>query len=352
MNRLLKIGLAFSVLLTAVPTSTKAENILYINNGLPYSYNTEISGDADQNGELNIADAVIFESYILKGKTPENMRILDLNLDGSVDIFDFACMRKQLLTSGKALSRNYAVDIVNAPTDTLPTAKIIADSATLAEYLSAFITDKSEISTYSEKYNDEFFKENNIILCPFFQERGRGIFYDIEAVRRENGGICLDIASNYTLNLPIYPITNTTILIQATLPKLQCSENDKIIINNMTAIDSEISSHSYFSPDGTKELYITQQILNNLSDVRIYLRMQSNSLAPLGFADVTGGFRPFNDNGEWSADSEGNPVFSDGKNFSIAWYDDYVIIEHEKGDGTRESFQLELAPQEDIDRQK
>ncbi|MDE5583995.1 MAG: dockerin type I repeat-containing protein, partial [Ruminococcus sp.] len=348
MNRFLTTALAVAVLLTASPVSAYAENILYTHNGLPSVSIEEISGDADGNGEFNMADAVVLESYLLKGREPENLQIFDFNLDGTVDVFDFAYMRKHLVSKGKALARNYEINIVNSPSETLPNVKVITDSDSLNDYLSEFITDKSEILTYTEKYSDEFFNENNLILYPMLQSRGRGIFYSIEGVRHgENGGICVDIASGYDVYQPLYQITNTTILFQVGISKLQCSEKDKITINDTTATNSEISTHSYLSPDGTKELYITQEKIMNFCDVRIYLRMRENSLAPLSYANVNNAFTPFNDNGKWFKDSEGNNVFGDGENFSITWLDDYVIIEHETGDGTRDSFELSLEPQQE-----
>ena len=58
----------------------------------PYSM-----GDMNIDGNVNVADAVKLERYILNAEKPDNNIILsDLNFDGVTDAFDMIEMRKKL----------------------------------------------------------------------------------------------------------------------------------------------------------------------------------------------------------------------------------------------------------------
>ena len=58
----------------------------------PYSM-----GDMNTDGDINIADMVKLESYLLGKEQPdENLVLSDLNFDGNTDVFDMIQMRKKI----------------------------------------------------------------------------------------------------------------------------------------------------------------------------------------------------------------------------------------------------------------
>ncbi len=61
---------------------------------------TVVSGDANGDGEFNVADAVTLQKYLLCAEDCEsvNAERADMNSDGVVDVFDMIFLRKQLIT--------------------------------------------------------------------------------------------------------------------------------------------------------------------------------------------------------------------------------------------------------------
>ena len=58
----------------------------------PYSM-----GDMNTDGEVNTADMVKLEKYLLNAENPDkNLVLSDLNFDGNTDIFDMIQMRKKI----------------------------------------------------------------------------------------------------------------------------------------------------------------------------------------------------------------------------------------------------------------
>ena len=54
-------------------------------------------GDVNTDGDINIADMVKLESYLLGKEQPdENLVLSDLNFDGNTDVFDMIQMRKKI----------------------------------------------------------------------------------------------------------------------------------------------------------------------------------------------------------------------------------------------------------------
>lgn len=350
MKKLISTILSFSILSGIVPLVSSAKT-LYIHNGLPEWLKTVVSGDTNNDGSVNIADAVILNKYLIQGYAESTDIIcLDVNSDGFIDSFDLVAMRNLVLNPDSAVSENYTVDILKSPAETVPDGKIITDTSSMIQYLSSFIEDESEISVYTERYNDAFFEENNLFLKPFLQKRGRGIFYTVSgSYRTSNDKINLVISANYENYRALYPITNTQLLIQATFPKSQSRINSSInLINNNENLPA-VLSHSYSSPDGAKEIYITQESFMNVSDIRVYLKSSTIAFSPLASITTENGFLPFSDDGEWHKNSDGNDVFGDGVHYSITWHDNSVVINYMESNGIWNDISLLLEPQIDPD---
>ncbi len=350
MKKLITAVLSLSIMSEFVPLVSSARD-LYVHNGLPEWSDTAVTGDINNDGNINIADAVILNEYIINGSAKDSeISRMDLNYDCFVDSFDLISIRKLVLNPDSAFSLDYAVDIVKSA-ENAPDGKVLTSQSAMTEYLSTFIEDEAEIAVFSERYNDKFFEENNLVLQPFIQERGRGIFYTVSgAGLTQNNEICIVISPNYEVYRPLYRVTNTYLLIQVAIPKSQSNESNSVTLIDTEKISYDVSSYTYFSPDDTKEIYITQESFTNLADIRVYLKNSAISFSPLTNITTENGFTPFNDNGEWYKDNDGNDVFGDGIHYSITWLDEKnVIFEYEVSEGIKKSFPLLLEPQTDPD---
>ncbi len=351
MKKLITAALSLSILSGIVPLYSSAKTF-YVHNGLPSWSETFVAGDINGDGSVRIADAVILSEYLMNGYSeyPDIVR-LDVNSDGYIDSFDLVSMRKLVLNPDSAMSSECAVDIIK-PSAPVPDSSILSDKAAMTSYLSSFI-DETEIAVYSERYNDAFFKENNLIFQPFLQERGRGIFYTVSGSgRTPDNKIRTIISANYEVYRPLYPFTHTYLLIQTAVQKSQSIENDSLTLLDTTADFPDVSSYKYSSPDGTKEIYITQESFMNVNDIRVYLKESSISFAPLASLMAESGTTPFSNEGKWYKDNDGNDVFGDGLHYSITWFENSVIIEYEISQGVTEKVSLLLEPQTDPDEER
>lgn len=349
MKKIITAVLSLSIMSGVVPLVSSARN-LYVHNGLPKWSDTAVTGDINDDGYLNIADAVALSEYIKSGQSESSeISRMDINYDGFIDSFDLVLMKKYILNPDDAFSSDYSIDIIDSA-ETVTDGKVLTSQSEVTEYLSSFIKDKTEIAVFSERYNDKFFIENNLVLQPFIQERGRGIMYTVSGSGvTQNNEICIVISPNYQVYRPLYQITDTFLLIQSSVPKSQSSAGDRVILIDTEKSLSDISSYNYTSPDGTKEIYITQESFMNIADIRVYLKNSAISFSPLTNLTTENGFTPFSSNGEWYKDSDGNDVFGDGIHYNITWFTDSIVIDYESCQGTWNSVSVSLEPQTDPD---
>ncbi len=87
---------------------------------------TDVIGDTNRDGTLNIADAVILNKYLLNSAVGDVPNFpVDVNSDGSVDVFDLVAMRKNsdsfgvsdFKAMGKYLLNSATGDVPNFPVD-------------------------------------------------------------------------------------------------------------------------------------------------------------------------------------------------------------------------------------------
>ena len=343
MKKLLSTLLSISVIAGALPIGAGAVSETVQIEDAPESWSeTVISGDVNTDGKLSVADAVILQRCLMGNYSPESdtdfdVLRLDINFDGSFDIFDMVQMRKFVLNPDEAPAQEWVIDALEDDTFFEDEAEVVVTTQEeFIEYLSLIMKDV-DIAKYTEKYNRDFFKENNLILKLFRQERGNGVYYKITASGRVNynnkdlnfTGICLFMDSQYEHDTALYPVTNIPMFVQVTIPKSQCCENEEagcLDVSQILAPDK--SSYSYTSPDGETELYITQSAFLLGSDVDLYRKNPDGSFTYLTSLATDDGCCPFNCNGEWFTDDEGNSVFGDKTNFTITWQDNGVIIDH------------------------
>jgi len=334
-------SLIIGFLCTAIargPSVTDVSNIVFIPNRDRSTTETVISGDVNKDGELNIADAVLLQNYLTSDTYEyDDLSCLDVNFDGIIDSFDMSLMRQTILNPENAVSRTYSIDILNSAYNPTQHEEIFTNADEVYYYLSKFISDSSELQTYLDRYDEAFFEDNNLVLVPFVQERGKGIYYGVsdfgkmhsDLIRRSVGDeIFITLSADYDAYKMLYPVTNTQLLIQISIPKFQSHAGDFVSVSDNDANLTNMSSHTYFSSDKKYELLITQEAVNNISDIRVFLRTSKISFKALTFLTANG-TKPFTDEGEWSVDSDGNNVFGNGTTYSITWLDNAVFIDHQ-----------------------
>lgn len=320
------------------PAPNTTSNNIFIPNGDRSRTETVISGDANRDGKLSISDAVILQQYLTSGICEsKDLSRLDINLDGTIDSFDVIVMRQTILNPENIVSYKWSIDILASAGDLLQHDGIFTDAYETADYLSELITDPAELQTYLDRYDETFFEDNNLVLVPFLQKHGKGIYYRVSGLgkmrpnfmRRMAGDeIFMTLSADYSAYEALYPITNTNLLIQTAVPKSQSNAGDFVSYFDDYQKETNMSLNIYHSPDNSREIYITQESLGSISDIRVFLKVSKIAYKALTFMNANGE-KPFTDSGEWYVDSDGNNVFGNGTTYSITWLENAIIVDHQ-----------------------
>ena len=344
MKKLLSSLLAMATITGIVPTIAGADSEpIFIEKGVENWSDTRILGDINCDDKLSIADAVILQRCLMgtydfssDDKTNFQEYNLDINFDGYFDVFDLVQMRQNLLNPENVSTQNYYIDIVDSLIDDMESikdtngySKILTSYFELSDYLTSIITDDSVIQKYLDRYNEAFFEENNLIIEPFIQQFGDGIFSEIVGSTRLNNTdinesiIVLGINTSYKNDEGLYPQNNTKILAQATIPKSQCNSYDLagyIDFNHLLTEQKE--SCYYTSEDGSHEIVITQQQNLFSGNISVYLKNSDGSFTYLTDVSTDDEGCIFTNDGELSTDS-----------YNIQFNDDSIIIDWYYGNG-------------------
>lgn len=359
MKKLLSTLLCLSVVTGIAPLNSSAlSEPIYIEDGAESKSGVIVCGDIDNNGQVSMSDLVTMYRYFMNGNvSPDDdyedsaniiTERLDVNLDGSFDVFDITLMRQFVLHPDTASRQEWSIDIFSM--DMLKDDDVSLSEkgniiTTYEEYQNLIelfnnIGDNNltEVLEKHKKYDGQFFEENNLIVMPFMQERGNGVFYEVKGTTRFSNleykdetlnGIALGIKPSYKENVGLYPVADTPMIAQITVPKYQCNSDDKACCLDFSKIFApDISSCSYKSPDGETEIFITQKSFLLAGDINLYIKNSDGSFNYLTYLYTDDGCQPFSENGEWSVDDDGNNVFGDGEYYSITWKQDGVILDH------------------------
>lgn len=356
MKKLLSTLLCLSVVIGIAPLSSSAvSEPIYIENGAENWSKTVVAGDIDDDGHVRMSDLVILHKCFMNGNvSPDDYEgsanimteRLDVNFDGSFDVFDMVLMRQFVIHPETAPVQKWAIDTIKI--DTLEnegfslseSGEIIttyADYQKMLEFFNAFEDNNlTEVLEKNQRYDEQFFEENNLILKPFRQERGNGIFYNISGVGKFNNvklfnsdeyildGICFGLQAEYKQDKGLYPVTNTPMLAQITVPKSQSSADDKVTCLDVYDIFKEQKETcSYTSPDGQHEIVITNREFGLWGDdITVYLKNSDGSftyLTDIGTDDLG---TPFTNNDE---------LLGDG--YNIEFGEDSLTIDYYFGNG-------------------
>lgn len=337
--------LAFSA--SAMPVSA-AEKLTFTDDSDTHISDEYIVGDVNNDGEINISDMVVLSSY-LRGKKSERNDVVrsDLNYDDSVDVFDLIELRKLLIAPETAKKGTKAIDILASAKQSAEKSIIARSTDDVAAYLSAIGTDEAEIQKYLDIYNDSFFKDNCVILAAIKQKYGNGIHYTIGIGSRfDNRMITLanelsggdkkdDIfgfitAMTYEEHPMLYPEKNNILLFQYTVPAQAVHSPDTAAgcIDLSGLLTSDYSAYKYSSPDEKRSIYITQEAYLLMSEVNVYYVNDDGTYSFAAYLTTDDGCNPFDGDGRWEKDEDGNDVFTNGESYKMTWSDSEVVIEY------------------------
>ena len=351
MKKLLSTLLSISVIAGAVPMGAGAKSDpIFLESGEDHWEYTHICGDVNADGEISVADVVLLQKWIMGTYDDAydgnvDKYTVDVNLDGFFDSFDLVQMRQLVLNPEKAEVHTYAVDVLNTDAD-IPTMeekeilwsenldKVITEYDEMSAYLKTFITDNDELQKYLDKYDETFFEENNLILAPYIQERGNGVLTVACGPMRLNNVYIYDetienfiffvIGGNYKEDVGLYPVTNTKMLAQITVPKSQTTAEDNVLYLDFQSdgFFSDIYETASYT-DGTHEIVITQDNGWGITST-VYIKNDDGSFTRVGYLNP----EHFFENGELSTD-----------NYTITFCDKGFIIDYIEERGERYKFQ-------------
>ena len=342
LRKMMTLIFSAAVISSAVPVTAHAEPLP------PISYIIETTGEAGSGNlnydeDFNVADAVVLRRHLLNlshNFDESSFMKADLNLDGTVDIFDFIKMR-DLLAANKE-NDSIAWEITSAEAvgefqNIVNENKEYAISS--SEELQAFINEMyynkvvhvEPISTaieLEEKYNDAYFENNVLLIKPLMQTKNENdddILYNINRIYYENNILNIDYTFNYD-SLRYFEQCETGILAQVSVPKsLYCGENVSwnyyekdwyLGYGGCCIVEPVILQDDTFKfENGDQTFYVDQTVS--------YYEEATGLDTDITFYTYFEGYK-FLDSLSIHSDSECYTPFSDSENFQVTWRDNEV----------------------------
>ena len=376
MKKLFSLASMVLTLLLLTPAPVHGDTLVFPDDSETHKSSTHIFGDINRDGELNVSDLVILKKY-LHGQfynikdyrysydednyyyRRDNFGYFDINCDGEADIFDLVRMRDLVLNPEKAYKQIYSTDILASAEKSAKRSEIISSAEGIRSYLSDIGTSDEEIQKYLKIYDNEFFKDNNVVFGTLVQEHGNGIhlapagcgffsgkildFAEQERFR-EYFGIEPDTDKIYQLYFlltcqeyeypPIvYPEKTNILLFHTNVPK-DIRESSDVL---SSVIDCELfarnySSHTFYSPDYKHRLYIAvsqDSITSNIFAYTFYFINDDGTYDILGTYYGMSGHDEFDSEYELTYDEYNFPVYKFSDSCSITWTIEYIILNFE-----------------------
>ena len=361
----------FISIITSVLTAFSASSLTAFANGSPdfsddsvtHKTHTRIVGDLNEDGEISVGDLVIM-THIMHGNKSDDYRryyydelgYSDLNFDLSTDIFDLIELRKLVIFPEKAFKIVSDVDILSSADKATDVAAFIRSPEDITSYLSGIGTSEEEIQQYLDIYDDNFFKDSDVVFGTLVQEYGNGIHFrypeasfmfgkfaeifevteeskyeqaaellnvDIETLKSSNI-YTLITYQEYNTHPMLYPKTDKIILFRTTVPKSIYDQSNGIgLVWDFELFGPEYRAHTFDSPDGKHHIYITVEEDDFMDDdckYMFYIIDNNGSYIYGGeFYDYGYGDK-FNCDYIPTTDNDNNPVYKFGDNAKITWY--------------------------------
>ncbi len=249
------------------------------------------NADIDGDGEITEYDLKSFKKYLIGEYSDEEYSLMndyefssafDLNLDGSVDIFDMVLAR-QAAVSGENLE-NVAWQIYDISRadgfDKIVNKEFVIRSFEEFSELKESLYSGTDTDSVWTNYDEAFFAENTLLIKPIMQSfyRSDKIIYNISAVYYDGNEIVIHCNENYDTMTDHTgeQLVDTPLLAAVSVPKsrdgmtprweLKKVDCDRIINyareyfkNNQPEID-EYDCFEFASPDGSQTFSVTQEV--------------------------------------------------------------------------------------------
>ncbi|SEH81791.1 hypothetical protein SAMN02910265_02869 [Ruminococcus flavefaciens] len=336
---------------------------------ITHKTNTRIVGDLKEDGEISVGDLVIM-AHIMHGNRSDadgryyydELGYSDLNFDLSTDIFDIIELRKLVISPEKAFKIVSDADILSSANKASNVAAFIRSPEDITSYLSGIGTSEEEIQQYLDIYDDDFFKDSDVVFGTLVQEYGNGIHFrypeasfmvgkfaevfevteeskyeqaaellnvDIETLKNSNI-YTLITYQEYNTHPMLYPKTDKVILFRTTVPKSIYDQSNGIgLVWDFELFVPEYRAHAFDSPDGKHHIYITAVEDDFMDDSCTYMFFNINND---GSYKYYGEYYDYYDLDKFNCDyiltTDGMfPAYKFGDNVRIVWADSFAIIE-------------------------
>lgn len=367
----------FISIITSVLTAFSASSLTAFADGsldfsddlITHKTHTRIVGDLNEDGEISVGDLVIM-SHIMHGNRSDadgryyydELGYSDLNFDLSTDIFDLIELRKLVISPEKAFKIVSDVDILFSANKASNVAAFIRSPEDITSYLSGIGTSEEEIQKYLDIYDDDFFKDSDVVFGTLVQEYGNGIHFrypeaffmhgkfaevfevteeskyeqaaellnvDIETLKNSNI-YTLITYQEYNTHPMLYQKTDKVILFRTTVPKSIYDQSNGIgLVWDFELFVPEYRAHTFDSPDGKHHIYITAEEDDFMDDSCNYMFFNINND---GSYKYYGEYYDYYDLDKFNCDyiltTDGMfPAYQFGDNVRIIWVDSFAIIE-------------------------
>lgn len=141
----------------------------------------DATGDINGDGILTMKDNLSVQKYLIGQKSLSKAELLraDICTDGRVNCFDLAQMKTEIINKRKNTEFQIKIvqhfSLINEKADS---SAVIRSRNEMIDFLEDYIP-RDDIIAYSEKYDDEFFKENVLLLGSIFQSCGGEPLYEV-----------------------------------------------------------------------------------------------------------------------------------------------------------------------------
>ena len=277
----------------------------YSDDSITHKTHTRIVGDLNEDGEINVGDLVIM-THIMHGNRSDDdesyyndeFGYTDLNFDLTTDIFDLVELRKLVISPEKAFKYVSDVEFLSSAEKATDTVAFIRSPEDITSYLSGIGTSEEEIQKYLDIYDEDFFKDSDVVFGTLAQGYGNGVHFripepmflrgrffdileseeaakyfnlDIETLKKSNILFLLTY-QEYNEHPMLYPKNDSIVLFRMTVPKdFYAMSNGISCVWDFELFASEYAAHRFDSPDGKHYIYIPVTIDDFMDDGCYYM---------------------------------------------------------------------------------
>ncbi len=305
------------------------------------------SADIDGDGEITVSELDKFKDYLL-GTFPEEeyslmneyelSKIYDLDLDGSVDVFDMVLMRQAAVSGENTETVSWRIDDIPLADgfDRISGKEYVIKSFSELSELKELLYSGTETDGMWANYDEAFFEDNSLLIKPIMQSfyQSDKIIYNIASVHYEGNDIVIHCNENYDTKTDYTgeQLVNTPLLAQVSISKSRDGMNPRwelkkvnydrlidFIIEENKRNEPEIDEYDTFeftSPDGGQTFSVSQEVMKYPDkDCETTLRFRSvfkgtSELEKVQICVPDEIYRPF----------------SDEKNYEVIWGENDVTF--------------------------